>query len=1084
MQSDITAVPGGGGTVVKPLFADVAQSTIAVAGHDVQITQFNGSTLSVQRELWNDFSDLIAEKTRWFVGRQFVFDALQAFIQQQPRGYFRITADAGLGKTAIAAELARRYRGPVYFFNGAEGRTSPDTALNTLSVQLILRYGLSHTSIPSSAGATSDYLSQRMQEAAATLPPAERIVIVVDALDEADAVRATHNWLHLPSSLPDRVYVVLTSRPFDYQLTTTPDTPRKDLVIARDHAAQRHDVQEFLHNQAARPEMRAALATATPAVAEDDFVATLADHSEGNFMYLTYMLSAIAAGDHAGAPLALVLADLPVGLNEYYAAFWRGIKPPLTKPEDWTTWDTLFRPVIEYLGVALAPVTADWLGAMTQKPAGMIRALALQPWMRFLSRRTGDTVGQETWQIVHRSFADFLAQQAALHEVDLAAANRVVADFYTGAANWAKWSNWDAYGIRYAAGHLAQSSVDAPDTPAQHERLERLVNLLDDREYRAEHLDRLRAPDALERDLDRALDLAIDRGPTELVLMARVASAVVGYRFEALDPADLFKHAEAGLLDAAIRQLSVYDVEPHSEWAAALRVIIAWLGVPANPVEARDLFNRSQIGTPGAVLTLLQQRVEAALDGTPEPWLPTLPAPPDRLDGEAIVARLAGTTNQRLLGRAAELLAQSNPNLLAGGGSMLTGDYVEFLSQTDGPLLVSLALADPVAGDDVLNQYLKVHSRYSYTTYRRGSLWVLLGAILRHPDANWARSMAAAVGRTALVGGDVEFEEAMAHTTMALAASTGAPDAVADLQSRTSPGALPLPLDGESRDRWGIHKRRFGALAEALACVLHDPATASGLIQQALALPFGFAGYQAPANLALAESILVAVGPVLPMIDQTLLSARESAHNVQDPTLCARTTARVNAMQRRWWPPAPPIDAVAVSERLRDAPSSAEFAALHEVGEPYAQRAPSGTQPLPMSLRLAQSVSQLAAVYQRPLSEFVRMNPDLPPDPEIPLPFGTLVNVPDPRFVTMLAARVAAAALADPALSPAQKTEVIWRLVPVAASNPTSLDAVLARLLLSAPAAAIAVLPALSEIAARGPRRTAEADTPPVNLPS
>jgi hypothetical protein len=137
-----------------------------------------------------------------------------------------------------------------------------------------------------------------------------------------------------------------------------------------------------------------------------------------------------------------------------------------------------------------------------------------------------------------------------------------------------------------------------------------------------------------------------------------------------------------------------------------------------------------------------------------------------------------------------------------------------------------------------------------------------------------------------------------------------------------------------------------------------------------------------------------------------------------------------------------------------------------------------------MSLRQAQSLSQLAAVYQRPLSEFVRLNPNLPSDPATPLPFGMLVNVPDPRFVTMLAARVAAEALADPTLTPQQKTAVIWRLVPVAASNPTSLDSVLARLLLSAASDATLVLPALSDIAARGSRRTAETEGPPINLRS
>jgi hypothetical protein len=60
-----------------------------------------------------------------------------------------------------------------------------------------------------------------------------------------------------------------------------------------------------------------------------------------------------------------------------------------------------------------------------------------------------------------------------------------------------------------------------------------------------------------------------------------------------------------------------------------------------------------------------------------------------------------------------------------------------------------------------------------------------------------------------------------------------------------------------------------------------------------------------------------------------------------------------------------------------------------------------------------------------------------------------LLNVPDPGFPPRLAARFAAAILVDPLRSPEDRIGLIAALVPVAATDPTSLDAVLGRLVLA-----------------------------------
>ena len=89
-----------------------------------------------------------------------------------------------------------------------------------------------------------------------------------------------------------------------------------------------------------------------------------------------------------------------------------------------------------------------------------------------------------------------------------------------------------------------------------------------------------------------------------------------------------------------------------------------------------------------------------------------------------------------------------------------------------------------------------------------------------------------------------------------------------------------------------------------------------------------------------------------------------------------------------------------------------------------------------------------ADIYQRPLADFQRLNPGWQADKA--LPFDTLVCVPDPGFVPLLAARFAAELRVAPALTAEKRITCIQALAPLAVGNPTALDAVLTQLLLAA----------------------------------
>ena len=133
--------------------------------------------------------------------------------------------------------------------------------------------------------------------------------------------------------------------------------------------------------------------------------------------------------------------------------------------------------------------------------------------------------------------------------------------------------------------------------------------------------------------------------------------------------------------------------------------------------------------------------------------------------------------------------------------------------------------------------------------------------------------------------------------------------------------------------------------------------------------------------------------------------------------------------------------------------------------------------PLPDGVLSATTLAQLATAYQRPLSDFMRLNPGVAQDHA--LPPGTAVNVPDPGLAPFIATALSAQALADPALSQVERAGVVRSLVPVASRDVTALDTLLARLLISSRAQDLEALQRLHQLAALSSAETPAFDSPP-----
>ncbi|MFB2978497.1 helix-turn-helix domain-containing protein [Microseira sp. BLCC-F43] len=96
------------------------------------------------QQLPQEFRSLIEEKIKHFCGRKFVFNKFDEFVNSYPNGYFTIVGDAGMGKSAFAANYVASVRPcPCYFNILAEGRNRAELFLDSIRQQLINFYNFS-----------------------------------------------------------------------------------------------------------------------------------------------------------------------------------------------------------------------------------------------------------------------------------------------------------------------------------------------------------------------------------------------------------------------------------------------------------------------------------------------------------------------------------------------------------------------------------------------------------------------------------------------------------------------------------------------------------------------------------------------------------------------------------------------------------------------------------------------------------------------------------------------------------------------------------------------------------------------------
>ena len=463
-----------------------------------------------------DFTEYLNERTQNFTGREWVFQAVQNWLADSDGSrYFLLTGEPGSGKTAIAQRLTQFSQSQESlhpdllpsFLNAihtcsARDSTSVDprnfcksVALQLAQIQdyaiALANIDTKHVNIQATQnlGTVTDSTIQNVvinsldvsgvmtaQEAfnLLVLNPLQYIyqngfnqpiTILVDALDEALTHEGKPNIVDLLSkleNLPAQIRFILTSRKEARIENKFLDREELYLSASEFNQLNQHDVREYIDKRFVQDEPLSVLVADLKPQQRKELIEQIAEKSEGNFLYVSFLLNAIAKGQRSLCDLE----GLPEGLDGlYYQSLERVVE--LGKKD----WYETYAPFMGILCVARTSLNLNQLQAFTKQSESLVWQ-CLTHLGQFLEEVEPTTKQEEEgnqYRLYHQSVVDFLRKRSLTlgkntrhnpYYLPALESHQRITDYYWQKAqqlNAVNWHHLDSYAYHHLAYHLLES---------------------------------------------------------------------------------------------------------------------------------------------------------------------------------------------------------------------------------------------------------------------------------------------------------------------------------------------------------------------------------------------------------------------------------------------------------------------------------------------------------------------------------------------------------------------------------------------------------------------------------------------------
>ncbi|MEU7786817.1 ATP-binding protein [Amycolatopsis sp. NPDC049159] len=384
----------------------IEKSTVsgqAVQANSIGSVHFGGTgagAVALDRAIRDLVPILESVLERGFSGREWLIDRIDRFLERHRCGYVWIEAEAGMGKTALCAQLIRERAWIGHFARLNNGGLSR-VGLQNLAGQLIAHHELSDFApgrmMPEWTFTPEGFETVLSRAAEQARDAGKPLVLLVDGADEAETPEGMQPW-GLPGLLPSGVFVVGT-----YRTGSPPprcDAPRAVLSIHPTDAQNRDDVASYLGKALQEPELSARLAET--GVLADAFAADAADRCGGVWVYLRYVLDEIRLGLRDPRELGELPADLP----SYYTA-------QLTRWSREPSWHDGLLPLLATMAVVgepLPPATLARLSGVAESSVRQWCHATLRPFLTASAPLPGENpaAGLRKFEIYHASMREVL----------------------------------------------------------------------------------------------------------------------------------------------------------------------------------------------------------------------------------------------------------------------------------------------------------------------------------------------------------------------------------------------------------------------------------------------------------------------------------------------------------------------------------------------------------------------------------------------------------------------------------------------------------------------------------------------------